>query len=268
MPKLKSLHFEKENNAGSVYSMHSNLYVNSTGKFWAEIPFDLWEVSTSYTTKAEHTVRFYTNNKGQKIVESDKAEGVTTAISALIDYLLECREYTEKVIVYSTASKFNIYESESGNLYPSGSAHPDCSNGRGHWVGNLNSNNPGDYSVGLNVHILDKTTYSSLKGDEVKCKYTYSPWVGSHHGPYDNYHDILKAFVGRMPCIDLHGNLVIRRDNNPYKEIPYTDEAAKFFCDLLTSICTMALKMERFLEDSQNLQKVLEQKELLKLGNL
>ena len=145
----------------------------------------------------------------------------------------------EIVICYGIDSKVTYFKSNDGEIFSNGQL------AEGRWLGKVNDcgvNQVSFYSVGLVAICFLKTTYNRSSGSKVK----YSKYDGDIIGEYGNR---LNNFVGiKLNDCSLR-NL---------SELPYTEEAAKFFYEMMIGICRLADRMGEFFGDKEKIIQAIE----------
>lgn len=144
-----------------------------------------------------------------------------------------------------------------GVIVPNGSYDPEYNKNKGSWHGTTqHDRNPwsGDctFSVGLMARAYVKVTAHRKSGDQI----AWERAGENCHSEPDNYLDKLNSFIGGAPlhhCDDFH-------------EIPYTEEAAKFFYEAMLSICKLSDRIESFFGNPENVQKAIESRSSFMLG--
>jgi hypothetical protein len=102
------------------------------------------------------------------------------------------------------------------------------------------------------AHAYIKVTAHRKSGDQIGWER-----AGENcHSEPDNYLDKLNSFIGGLSISDM----------GEYQEIPYTEEAAKFFYEAILSICKLSDRIESFFGNPGNVQKAIESRASFMLG--
>ncbi len=179
------------------------------------------------------------------------------AIKAGLRDWLKCEVTEEIVIRYGRRTKTTYWKMPDGTIYANGY---ECRNDpnydhdaeecieNGNWHGELDAtiHNAG-YMVSLFASIKKKTIYT--RGSVVEHKYSRPDFDNFSH---ETWGERLNCFVG----IWEDGGFM--QDGIECEEMPYTEEAAKFFYEMLIGMCAFADKIEGFFEDPANVIKAIE----------
>ncbi|MDQ5987070.1 MAG: hypothetical protein CSYNP_02807 [Syntrophus sp. SKADARSKE-3] len=138
-----------------------------------------------------------------------------------------------------------------GGYYPNGSFGRE-----GLWLGTrfdnfiLETHRPTDYyKLGIAAYIADKTTYTRASGAKVVYKR-----VSVHNMDDDSYLRKLNSFCGLSPHAPGQSGM---------QEMPYSEQAAKFFYDVMIGLCALADKVATFLDNKEILAIAIEKQALL-----
>lgn len=260
MPKLKDLVIRHQNKAGDYYEYKSPCNVSTEGQFTVQLPDDLEEITESFTVHNKECpipdkfgVRVYVHQHKWR-VSSNTLDGIQKYIRKLIELKMECERIVDRIIVYRHQADYCIWVAPDGSLHPNGSlsvgmkrAAPDKI--KGQWMGTLNGSGgmhkPDVYSVGIGAKVFDKITYRSPAGGKDRHEYI----LVDSEGQIDTYMHKLNSMIGvsighEDRFSSAHGA----------EEMPYTEEAARFFYDAILAITDVAMKMDNFFKDKKNLQ--------------
>lgn len=246
MPSLGSIPFHHKSLAGEEMQFIAACTVDSKGVFAIVIPDDLADVASGLGFAV---TRPRTNWR----VEHRDLETAKTQVRLALEEFLKCEESVERVIRYSTDLRVSFWQNQDGTIAPSGRG----SNG-GNWsdVGNKLIGHAGThngYGVGIVAWVVDRVTLT--RGPVVKVEYRRADL--GHHTPKEGleYAYQLNSFV-RM---GIPKDLVLT-------DMPYTEQAAKFFHDILISLCLMARNVDGFFKSPDALRLAIEKQQPLLLN--
>lgn len=229
MPRVKKAHFSALNKAtNNLESVDVEIHINASGEFYAHVPeYLLPAIDSSFLDlRARWQVEGRT-----KVHASTLAALEECILKAFIAYLKP--EITEEpVILYNIESHVSFAEDAEGNIFPN-AGYPGAK-----WpgteskvmFGEHHSTSPsrGGYSLTIGAKAMMKRTYKF--GDNARVEYSQYYKGGSHLGKEN-------------PAELLNGWCSFSLGENP-KEIPYTDEAALFFHNLLLGMATLSRKIQ------------------------
>lgn len=201
--------------------------VSSAGKFYCHAPSYL---SLAAKNHFSHGERGIVNDEKQTV---ELAKGTLhELVAALTDSLRDAVTpivTEEHIIRYNIESRISFAEDDEGNIYPNASYEGAA------WIndphnkyGQLHSSqrSKGGYSLTIGAIALTKSTVSYGEQKRVSYKKYYK---GGGSFSQDNPASRLNSWVS----FDL-----LNQDN--YKEIPYSDESADFFFDLISSMARLS----------------------------
>lgn len=174
------------------------------------------------------------------------------AVGAGLRDWLKCEVTEETVIRYGKRTMTTYWKMPDGAIYANGyecrndsnyvTDGPDHNPHNGGWHGCLDAttHNAG-YMVSLFASIQKKTTYT--RGGIVEHKYSRPDFDNFSH---ETWGERLNCFVG------LREDGGFMQDGVGCEEMPYTEDAAKFFYEMLIGMCAFADKIEGFFEDPAN----------------
>lgn len=251
MPKLKSQGFSHRNKAGELFEFTAEVTVLNDGIFSVSYPGELESTVTArFRDKEIDTAGVWSNDtKMKKRISGKDLRKIEIFLRAVIKDHLSC-EVTESVIIaYSHKVDYTCVRNKiTGELYPNGNYAKNYSEGGSEWIGDLNGsigpfNSSHHYSIGVNAEVRKKIVYRRATYEDVKYE---------RQGFDDDqlYGEMLNSLVGAsMP--------------SEFSEMPYTEDAAKFFYNVMMNICQMADRIETFFGDEDNVIKAIESQQPL-----
>lgn len=239
MAKLKSIPFKFTAQSGEVLNFMSEVSVlDSTGQFSLTIPDEL-ETAAGLVCRSHGAVygvqleRPRTHLK----VTGNMLEGCKSFIAHAAKEHLQCEVTTEIVIVYGMDNKVAYVKDANGQFYQNGTeAGSLFSSGDAKWFGTLDGGRGYAplYHVALGARAMTKKTYTRPSGTKTVYEYLSSSDI-----PKGSWLERLNGFVG------LH----IGERAASMQQVPYTEEAAKFFTNMLLSMCMLADRVDSFIGD-------------------
>lgn len=256
MPKLKSHTFKLSSKAGECIEFASEVSVNSEGVFAVTYPeeYDL-DIQANLIKGCKATQpRKYCR------VESKTLNDAIKSIENGIKSLLDTKETHELVIWYKFITQCHYaVDSETGTIYSNAALAINETgkkyghNGAINWVDNGATKGftafdaPEPYTVSIQATVMRKTTYTSKSNERVEYFNSNEPLN------YSNGETLPMGECGEKLRGFNHTNL-----SEHDTEIPYTEEAAKFFHDAMLSICSLSDKLTHFFADQNNVMAAIE----------
>lgn len=261
MPALKKERFHHKAKNGEERSLECPVYVDVDGVFHVTFEDDLEScIEESLIVGTNRTE----GRNGQQRVSGNKLDDCKRVVGEALKMWMQCEVTEEVVIRYGQRCKVTYWKMPDGAIYANGydakQNDPNYDHGgeivpginasdkNGDWHGELNATTqaPG-YSVELVAVVARKVTFQ--RGDVTEIEY--------HRPDYPNfscktYGERLDDFVG-LRVTDGYWNSAIE-----LTDMPYTEEAAKFFYDMLIGMCSFADKIEAFFGEPENVTNAIE----------
>lgn len=252
MAKLKPIEFRAKSLTDETTEFKSEASVSNDGVFSVDIPDFLEELGRKlirdYGSLFISRPRVYLRVSGKVLKECEDF------IKHLLQQYIKCEKVEELVILYDYKNDLSyVKDSVTGELHPSGYGVKGF-NETAHWVSGKNSTDSSThfaqfFSVGLNAMVVTKTTYKRDSNITVK----YSGGRGGGFGDGYVWAGKLNAFCRLGYPFDSKG--VIK---GGMMELPYTEDAAKFFYGLMMSMCHLADRVESFIGNKEQLAIAME----------
>lgn len=260
MPALKDTKISVVSNAGQKLKFSCKTTVDGDGKFHIVLPEieELEGVINLILDEDRHKenrrfggVRMMTARINPHLIGPVLADLVSIMTAAASRYMT-ASEHSEMVILYKYDYYCHYALDEDGGVWANGY---DVRNGKHKsmtkWAGSVLSNSDsGDtYRIGLGAGVFEKITRTRGGFDTVV--YKPRPSFGERsHFETELYGERLNAFVRlHLP----EGP----EDDSQVKEIPYTEEAAKFFYDFILSLCKLHKSLDGFFGENSDIQAVI-----------
>lgn len=244
MPYFKKAKFGAKNEAGHYEELTVDVSINAKGQFYANLP----EVFEAGLKGAYPIV-----NGKVKVIASTYDE-LSRLIGDALKALIEVKVTKEHVIQFNINSDVSFAEDSDGNIFPNAS-FPGA-----HWpldkhsiYGSHHSSNPAKlgYSLTIGARAMTKITYRF--GDKEKVDYVNYYKEGSHYG-HDNPANLLNSWsaftLGSSP-----------------REIPYSDESALFFHNLMMAMAELSKRIQEATFNEQVLLGTIANQSFPLIGN-
>ncbi len=262
MPKLSNIHFRRRAPlSGEEFLMSAPASVSArSGVFSIEITKALFDVMQAAGDGAypQATLSESKNRAGELIykISGEQLEQLKLHVYAGIDLLLTAETREELVIFYGYETTCYFWDNQDGTIAPCGRSQDAIKTGKWSEIAKLrwhNSDNP--YSLGISAMVRVKVICTSAKGETVKY---YSL---SHSELKENWADRGKYAIAHRLNEFVH----MGKPDAGSLEMPYSDEAAIFFTDMLMSLCAASKRVHEFFSDKTSVQAAIEAKAGLRL---
>lgn len=259
MGKFKTHEFRKESEAGVKFFKKVDFYVNVDGEFYFK-PDEALELNCTKLMKTDLSCYFGKNRN----IYSKKYENLCDIISNAIDLILKTEKKVDRIIAYYFHFSGGYYLNGKGEIHPNGYLAGEGSdrNSKGGWVEGMTQGSHFDrvesYQIQIYAKVLDKITFSN--GETTKVIFEESVFREGNHLLIDDednplWAEKLNAFTDmgfRESTFSMHKKF----------EIPYTEEAAKYFYDVVHGMCLLNEKLKN-LNNAQVLLEMIEQNQNL-----
>lgn len=255
MPKINPIKVYCQGVGDLRFSYSYPTEVLSTGIFQTLIPDEQVDVIRGLMKRQNlQGVEYKTNRAGKPVLQATELASIQRVVEAYGRTRIETVNQTELVIFYRLASN-TAYYVKGDEVFPSGVGVEG-----GHWVnpGGGSHQNRLDYTVGVTARIVAKTTARFAGGFHIT--------HGTPDLPEESFGARLNAFTNvKCPDKDFWSLKVEgeRReplhDNNPsgfriynhtgWQFMPYTEENAKFFFEMMLNVCRLSERIARFFGD-------------------
>ena len=234
--------FGKRNKAGAGMRFETKVYVLASGEF---VFYGIPENIQRMLGNAKERLRL--NQRVHKIGlhVHNMADGIK-AIKAAMNTLLKEVATEELVLRYNYTATCHYYVGADGKLYANGGICEErCGeeyDGKGWSLSVIDGKEElssswttGEWLVGFMANVEEKITYTTGKKSNVE----YRPPNKDNLGEWG---EKLNEFVNT------------RMAGKP-KEMPYTEEVARIFCESMWKLCELAQKLTYFLSEPENILK-------------
>lgn len=244
MPYFKKLKLVAHNDAGACEQLEVDVHIDAAGEFYAWLP--------DYLMIAVDVEKIRIGGRGKK------AEGqfkLTSATFSELERALQnaLRKISQPTVTAEPVIRYNIESHVSFAVDAEGAIFPNAGFPGAEWprndprFGNHHAAQParGGYSLTIGAKAMLKTT--TTYGDKSKVKYSPYYGVDGNHLGHDNPAELLNSWVSfSLP------------DNA--REIPYTDEAALFFHNLLLGLANISRQIQEHTFEQENLLALIAKK--------
>ncbi len=255
MPKVGTTTFSHKNAAGESLEFKSEISVDADGIFSVTVPEDVAKASRSLIGLRDEV--WVTQPRQNHRLTGRNLDQVKRAVKSAMKELMTVETITERVIVYSHITDLSAWQDNDGALHANGYIGERREDGgRWHPMGTgINATHPVEhFRVGLYAKVLDQVTYRRPNSVSVEFK---RPEWGHHHLDHPTWGSKLNGFS------TLHGP----RDLKKLPRLPYTEENAKFFYEMLIGLCHLGRRMHDFFGDQGNVTAAIERGAVPLLGH-
>lgn len=262
MAKLKNERFTVGNTAGDKLEFQSDVTIDGSGIFSFTIPSsileqdpDFIEIARDMSSKVEWRAKkiAITQPRDNYRVSGPNMSDCRSFIEEVCKLLLTVETKEELVILYGIRADYCASVASDGKLFPNGyfvQAYSGIGSDYGRHVGNLHANNQeNQFSVGVGAKVLKKVI--SVRGSSSKVRWKLPDYANFAK---ETWGEKLNTIIG----INIYEN-----QRGGFKEIPYTEEAAKFFFDSIMGLAEMGHRLTAFFDDEHAVQKAISNKSAL-----
>lgn len=260
MPTIKTREFKHTSLSGEVMQFRAPITVDTHGEFTVNIPEELAESARALAARGEWKGQVRLDHaRINWRVQARLLDKLESFVEAAIREHLAVEITRELVILYRHENMTAFSRAADGSMHPNGIFSGDG----GTWAGSRAihaTTAPPMFSVGVNASVQQKITYIRPSGSRV----VYENPPGSHFER--NAINRLNGF-----CVQ---SLVERRfrdsDGERLKsgahEMPYTEQAANFFADMMLAMCRLGEQLDAFVGNRETLLLAIERGTMLLPG--
>lgn len=264
MPIIKTRHFQHKAKSGDVFEFKAPIKVDSKGEFSVEIPEELatsaqallkQPIWAGHIKVEQARVHWHIKSRAldslERFVEAAMAEHMAVVVTK------------ELVIRYRYRNHTAGAKDAQGNIHPNGHwvDKPGSDQKNWEWAGNQNihaTNRPSLFGVGVVARVYMKVTYTRNGGSKVD--YT-NDLPGSHwdRNPMRRLNDFIVQAPDERDGFR-SGDIMTsgKSPSDNIHEMPYSDEAASFFADLMVAMCRLGEQLDNFVGNRANLELAIE----------
>jgi hypothetical protein len=292
MPKIAPHYFnvplDGSDRQRDNFTYKADVTVNSKGEFSISIPANLAPACEELAEKQEwnnvtvHEGRTDGQGNGKWVVRANDKTRAVALVSAAARIWAKAETTTEYVIVYAHDAEGRYMVGPNGevatdlydidkNFYPNTSRKSPTEYRQGWQWSESKRNHFGEkttFKFGIGAKVYEKITTKRSTGTTIR----YELWYGGENGEKCdedcNDHFARRTYAQRLNSLDLHFSIGTDYANgDKYPEIPYTEEAARFFFEAIMSLCSISERIKNFFGDRTMLQKAIESRASLMLGS-
>jgi hypothetical protein len=257
--------------SGDNYSYKAVVSVTSKGRFSVRIPDELVPACEELA-KDEPRISVEKGKVGTAVLSFDKTIAIHLIERAIVIYS-KAETTTEIVIVYNHEAEGRYVVGPKGEIATDG-YDADINHGRERGGGlaerlkdgwgwsAIDHNHFGNKSVmkfGIGAQVYKKTTIKRATGTSI----LYDLYWGEDGDHFDR-----TTYCQRLNSFSISFGLGGRGSNqySKHKEIPYTEEGARFFFEAMVGLCKLNERVKNFFGDSKTLQLAIENRSARLLG--
>lgn len=235
----------RSNEAGESYSEAFDVRIDAEGEFYTHPSEEI--LASIRTLELPKCAVTKPRSNSPWRVSCATLKGLEDALGAAIDESLTVDESTERVIVYAKQTDLSVWQDRDGSLHANGYIGRDSHKQGGEWrdAGSVvnAAHSSTCFSIGLVARVFDKITYSRPNSQRVVL---VAPDWGDHLD-FSTWGAKLNGFVVKLPS-----------DPANLDQMPYTEDAAKFFYDAMIEIAAAGLRMHEFFSEKSNIEQAIE----------
>ena len=237
MAKLADFKIKRSNNAGESVDYSLRCTVLSDGNFRISIPPELVEVAENHKKLCEGAMLYQPRVDSDHVVEHKDLRHLKKMVEGLVESHLSTEVIEELIVIYAYGSNTRYVKTDEEELRLCKCHH--CETVEGEWVGKDWTFSA--FSTEVYAGVANKITHFRKDGDSV---FAYER-PSSEQIKLLGYHGkALRCANIKFPSnYDLRGGY----DKRDIQELPYTEDNAKFFHDILLGICALSEKMDLML---------------------
>jgi hypothetical protein len=261
MPKLPDAHFNFENDAEQRAVLVCKVHVDSDGSFTFALPAKIDGQAEDFGV---FTKRFLEGN-GSWMSKRMRCgyvsmRGASTQMAVMGPSHPDIKQFLDEALesfmqVTVTEEEVLCYRYASGLVYwidPDGSIHPNGATGdreRGRWNDNeRHSSRCPDKGISFAAYAMIRKTYT--RGETKRVELTY---FSAKSASGDDNQDIRAKLNAISPDV----GKPTEDDSSKWTIIPYDEKAARFFYDIMHSLCRIDLKFTEFFGDRKQVAKAI-----------
>lgn len=232
--------------------------INSAGMFYADIPERLKEAAMTQRNDDDKPIAKRSNRHPYKVQVFDKTlAGLRRKLHSIHEAYLNPEVKVTEVIAYNFNTDVSFGIDADGQIqpncyygedtkWPEGEKYGKHPGMRGHY---------GGYSLTIGAKALKKTTRRYGNG---AVRVSYESFYG-----YDENGKDLSHFNKDHPASRLNAWCHVNIGDRDFKTIPYTDEAAEFFFNLLYGMSEIARRIMDRVSDKKDLLALIDSRQKL-----
>lgn len=255
MPSLPAKQFTRVGKTGEKLEFTSRIYVDSQGQFSFSVPEEMIETIRAMGGRAAGVptnVKAVFSRGANRITCGSYAAGEKFLYAAMDEHL-SVSTVREDVLVYRYFSEMAYWKTEDGRIFPNGAEH----SGDGRWNrSNLSyvedrEKREDRYTIGFAAFALVKETVTRGPVSKVR-------WIRwRENGITDDPRMLLNSFN--------HIGIDEEHLSDWWTVVPYEPRAAKFFYDVMISLCRIDDRLSSFFTDKAKVTAAIDSGSAFKL---
>lgn len=244
---------------GSVFAIDAETKVSKDGVFSIAIPDELEPICRKLHESQHPRLCFFGASRGsperrKTLLQAARLSDIEALLAQAAEIYVNGSQETSNVLVYRIVPQC-AYAVASGRIFRNGYEAQKAGFSEYEWRGTLDgSSAPDIYSLGIAAGVFVKTVdrFAGLEKIHYACK------------SFPNFSDLWGARLNAYIGLECDPKMCTG-------EIPYSEEHAKFFCDLLMSLVAMIDKTTTYLATPARVLEAIETRkgrELLLLGGV
>lgn len=252
MAKLADLRIMARNDDDKniTHSATYACYVSSDGTFSAVLPPEIEPAikRLSDETRAQHKTTVSMNKKGDLLLNCGELLALKAVLYAYSKSMTEAAVTNEFRIFYTVKLDAPYYKSQDGVIHPNGEGVPNYNDDNGKWHGEHRfsggwGSNVGSI-VGVGARVCIERCVTPAGGEP---SWSYPRIEREDRDQLGTWALLLNKWTGQPGPSDQRGK------RTELKSIPYTEEAARMFHEVLLRLSTIADQLETHLSDHEAL---------------
>jgi hypothetical protein len=227
--------------------------VLSDGIFQTLVPDEHAEAIKAFLKKPDfEKVSWDVNRASKPVLKASQLASIQVLLDRFAETQVESVKETELVIFYRLASNTNYYVKD-GEVYPNGVGLDG-----GQWVnpGGGSNNNSLEYTVGVTARVVAKVTarfsggfYVTHERPDIDDESFGGRLNAFTHVKYPG-REFWSVKIEGQRAEPLYDTGPIKMHNNTgWQVMPYTEENAKFFYEMMLNVCRLSERISQYLGD-------------------
>lgn len=222
MAKFKTIEVSFDGAKSKEVQFSYDVHTNSNGMFYTTLPENVIQPLIDHNIKINHNSR--THKPGYFI--NDTLSGLAGEINSLFEEFMSKETIEDKIVIRYNIDTKCTYIKDNEEIFPNGcyvENHTGFKNG----TTDLHATNSAPYGIEVYVDVARKITYK-FKTGTTRTVYDRIDRPNFYTGNDDDFY---LTWIDSIIGISVYGM------TGKLKEIDYNEQRAKFFVDLIKSIC-------------------------------
>jgi hypothetical protein len=229
MAKLPDVKYMEKGKTGETIAFTSSVIVTAEGRFYMSIPQEL--------SKAANTLEFpKETHRGKLRIYGDSLNQCKRMVKETIAEHLSCTTERSLVILYEFISTCNFVKNSEGEIFTNGNYCPNDYTWMNHEERYGKGND--DFLLGFRAQVFRRLKHSRPASEQIEYEDVSSDPEDEQLGEWGK--KLNEFCVGKLQD---HG-----------QEMPYTEEMAKRFYEMMMRLCALSDKLSEIFSDPETLQ--------------